>query len=103
MLLTEKLKLLRKEHSLLQRQVASAIGIDNAVYCKIENGERIAREEHIKALAVFYGIDFDYLRKVWVAGKIYDLLSHDEESDEILSIVSKSLTEYGIKSNNDGL
>lgn len=98
MLLKDKLKSLREEHSLLQRQVASAIGIDNAVYCKIENGERIAREEHIKALAVFYGIDFGYLRKLWLAGKVYDLLSQEEEPDEVLSIVSESLTEYGIKS-----
>lgn len=96
MLLKDKLKSLREEHDLLQRQVASAIGIDNAVYCKIENGERIAREEHIKALAVFYGIDFCYLRKLWLAGKVYDLLSQDEEPNEILDIVSESLVEYGI-------
>ena len=61
MLLKDKLKSLREDHDLLQRQVASAIGIDNAVYCKIENGERIARVEHVKALAVFYGIDFDFV------------------------------------------
>ncbi|WP_289198538.1 helix-turn-helix transcriptional regulator [Bacteroides acidifaciens] len=97
MLLKDKLKSLREEHDLLQRQVASAIGIDNAVYCKIENGERIARVEHVKALAVFYGIDFDYLKKLWLAGKVYDLLSQDEEPNEVLSIVSESLTEYGIK------
>lgn len=98
MLLKDKLKSLREEHNLLQRQVASAIGIDSAVYCKIENGERIAREDHVKALAVFYGIDFDYLKKLWLAGKVYDLLSQDDEPDEILSIVSESLTEYGTKS-----
>lgn len=98
MLLKDKLKSLREEHGLLQRQVAAAIGIDNAVYCKIENGERIAREEHVKALAVFYGIDFDYLKKLWLAGKVYDILSQDTQPDEILSIVAESITEYGSKS-----
>lgn len=98
MLFKDKLKSLREEHNLLQRQVASAIGIDNAVYCKIENGERIAREEHVRALAVFYGIDFEYLKRLWLAGKVYDLLSHDDEPTEILSMVSESFTEYGIKS-----
>lgn len=98
MLLKDKLKSLREEHNLRQRQVASAIGIDNAVYCKIENGERNAREEHVRSLAVFYGIDFDYMKKLWLAGKVYALLSQDNEPDEILSIVSESLTEYGSKS-----
>ena len=98
MLLKDKLKLLREEHNLLQRQVASAIGVDSAIYCKIENGDRIAREEHIKALAVFYGIDFNYLKKLWLAGKVYDLLSQDNDPDEILSIVSESLATYGSKS-----
>lgn len=97
MLLKDKLKSLREEHNLLQRQVASAIGIDSAVYCKIENGERVAREEHVKALAVFYGIDFDYLKKLWLAGKVYDILAQDDKPNEILSIVSESISEYGIK------
>ena len=97
MLLKDKLKSLREEHNLLQSQVASAIVIDTAVYCKIEHGSRIAREEHIKALAVFYGIDFNYLKKLWLAGKVYNLLSQDDEPNEILSIVSESLMEYGSK------
>ncbi len=98
MLFKEKLKSLREEHHLFQRQVASAIGMDNAVYCKIENGERIAREEHVRALALFYGLDFEYMKKLWVAGKVYDLLASDDDPEEILSIVSESLTEYGTKS-----
>ncbi|MBD5271770.1 MAG: helix-turn-helix transcriptional regulator [Bacteroides sp.] len=97
MLFKDKLKSLREEHSLLQRQVASAIGIDNAVYCKIENGERIAREEHVKALAMFYGVDFEYLKKLWIAGKVYDLLLQNDEPDKILSIVSENLTEYSTR------
>lgn len=97
MLFKDKLKSLREEHSLFQRQVASAIGIDNAVYCKIENGERIAREEHVKALAMFYGVDFEYLKKLWIAGKVYDLLLQNDEPDKILSIVSENLTEYSTR------
>lgn len=97
MLLKDKLKSLREEHNLLQRQVASAIGIDSAVYCKIENGERVAREEQVKAFAVFYGIDFEYLKKLWLAGKVYDILAQDEEPKEILSIVSENLEKYGLK------
>ena len=97
MLLKDKLKSLREEHNLLQRQVASAIGIDSAVDCKIENGERVAREEQVKAFAVFYGIDFEYLKKLWLAGKVYDILAQDEEPKEILSIVSENLEKYGLK------
>ena len=61
MLFQDKLKELRVSHNLLQRQVAAGIDIDTAIYCKNEKGDRQAREEQVRRLALFYGVPFGLL------------------------------------------
>ena len=68
--------------------------MDTAVYCKIEKGDRQAREEQVRQLALFYGISYEKLRCYWLAGKVYSLIEEEEDANGILHIVA----EYG-KSN----
>ena len=47
MLFTEKIKELRIQNQMPQRQIAAALEIDTATYCKIEKGERKAKKEQV--------------------------------------------------------
>lgn len=51
MLFANKLKELREEKQLLQRQLASALEIDTPMYSRIERGERKAKREQVILLA----------------------------------------------------
>lgn len=93
MLFQDKLKELRESHNLLQRQVAAGMNMDNAVYCKIEKGDRQAREEQVRQLALFYGIPYEELRCYWLAGKIYSLVEEEEDANRILYMVAKEMEE----------
>ncbi|MFR0762645.1 MAG: helix-turn-helix domain-containing protein [Alistipes communis] len=95
MLFQDKLKELRESRKLLQRQVAAGIDVDNAVYCKIEKGDRQAREEQVRQLALFYGISYEELRCYWLAGKVYSLIEEEEDANGILHIVAEEMEEYG--------
>lgn len=99
MLFHDKLKELRESHKLLQRQVAAGIDMDTAVYCKIEKGDRQAREEQVRMLALFYGIPYEELRRYWIAGKVYSLVGEEEDANDILHMVAEEMEEYG-KSKN---
>ena len=48
---SERIKELRIQNQMLQRQWAAALDIDTATYCKIEKGEREARREQILKVA----------------------------------------------------
>lgn len=99
-----KLKELRLKSGLLQRQIASAIGIDSAIYCKLEKGDRLASETQVRALADLYRIDYKEFRRLWVAEKLYDILEEENEAHEILNIVAESIVEYGkCNSNKEGI
>ena len=95
MLFQDKLKELRESHKLLQRQVAAGIDIDTAVYCKIENGDRQAREEQVRLLASFYGVPYEELRRYWLAGKVYSLVEEEKDANGILYMVAEEMEEYG--------
>jgi len=50
------LRELRQENGLALREVAAAVGMDQAHLSKAELGQRLPTEEQVKALAVFFKI-----------------------------------------------
>ena len=70
MLFAEKIRQLREEKQLLQRQVSATLEIDNALYCKIERGDRIAKRELVIVLAQLFETDSNVLLNLWLADKV---------------------------------
>ena len=56
-----RLRELRKERKLTQRQVADAISTSTPVYCRYEKGEREPSIDTIIRLSDFFGVTCDYL------------------------------------------
>ena len=56
-----RLKDLREDHELMQKQVAAALGIDQRVYSNYETGKREIPVHHPAALADLYHTSTDYL------------------------------------------
>lgn len=88
----DKIKQLREEQSLTQRQVAAELGIDVAMYNRFEKGERSMKRELVKNLAHIYGISEDELLTLWLARKVYDLLSEEDLAEEVISMVTEDIT-----------
>lgn len=57
----DKLKLLRKERGLTQKEVSTALSISRSVYSQYENNEREPSLKRIIALARFYMVSLDYV------------------------------------------
>ena len=80
MLLT-RIKQLREELNVQQRQMADAIGVDAPMYSRIERGIRPFRDEYIAPAAHMLKIDEDELRSLWTADKIINVTK--DESDGV--------------------
>ena len=93
-----KIKTLREEKQIPQRQLAAELEIDTATYCKIEKGDRRAKREHVNALADLLGVDSKELIRLWSADKVYDIISEEEEATQILNVVAESIVQYKPKS-----
>jgi len=70
MMFANKIKQLREERELLQRHVSAALDMDNAMYCKIERGERRAKREQVVKLAELLHIESKELLTLWLADQI---------------------------------
>ena len=90
----EKIRQLREEKQLLQRQISAALEMDNALYCKIERGDRIARREQVIKLAELLEIDKEELLKFWLADKVYDIVGEENNASDVLNIVAENIVEY---------
>ena len=56
-----RLKDLREDHDLAQKQVAVLLGIDQRVYSNYELGKRSLPLRHLVTLAEYYHVSTDYL------------------------------------------
>ena len=89
-----RIKTIREEKQIPQRQLASALEIDTATYCKIEKGDRRAKREQITVLANLLEVESKDLLRLWSADKVYDIIAEEEDATQILNVVAESIVEY---------
>ncbi|BDB57766.1 helix-turn-helix transcriptional regulator [Flavobacterium sp. 20NA77.7] len=89
-----RIKTLREEKQIPQRQLAAALEIDTATYCKIEKGDRRAKREQVTILSELLEVDSKELIRLWSADKVYDIIAEEEEATQILNVVAESIVEY---------
>jgi transcriptional regulator with XRE-family HTH domain len=89
-----RIKTLREDKQIPQRQLASVLEIDTATYCKIEKGDRRAKREQVIVLAELLEVDSKELIRLWSADKVYDIIAEEEEATQILNVVAETIVEY---------
>lgn len=92
MFLGKRIKELREEKELLQRQLAAELEIDTPMYSKIERGERKAKREQVSKMAKLFEADEKELLTLWLAGQINELVKgEDEIAKEAIKVVEQNL------------
>ena len=57
----QRIRDMREDHDLSQKEVASLLGIQQTVYSRYERGFQTIPLEHLIKLADFYNVSLDYL------------------------------------------
>jgi transcriptional regulator with XRE-family HTH domain len=91
MFLGKRIRELREEKGLLQRQLAAVLEVDTPMYSKIERGERRAKKDQVLKLAELFNTDKDELLTLWLAGQIYDLVKDEIHINEAFKMVENKL------------
>ena len=87
MLFADKIRQLREEKQLLQRQLASALEVDTPMYSKIERGDRSAKREQVLIIAKILSVNENELLILWLADKISDVIANETElADQALKV-----------------
>lgn len=91
---SERIKELRIQNQLPQRQLAAALDIDTATYCKIEKGERKAKREQVEIIAQMLNTDKKELITLWLADKVYAVVGDEANAHDILDVVNENIVRY---------
>jgi len=92
MLFANRIRELRESKQMLQRHISAALDIDNAMYCKIERGDRQAKREQIPFIAEILQVDSEELLALWLADQVTAVVVSDKEiSDKVLDIAKQNI------------
>jgi transcriptional regulator with XRE-family HTH domain len=78
MLFGNRIKQLREEKQMLQRQFAAALEIDTPMYSKIERDDWRAKREQVIVIAKLFKVDPKELLTLWFAEQIYEVVEDEK-------------------------
>lgn len=93
----DKIKKLREQNNLLQRQMSAALEIDTGLYSKIERDDRRAKREQVIKLAEILKTDENELLDLWLADQVYIVVKYEYNANKVLNMVQEKMVEYGRK------
>lgn len=91
MLFASKIRELRESKQMLQRHISAALDMDNAMYCKIEKGERRVRREQISMIADILQADPEELLTLWLADQVAEVVVDESVAFEALRVVEEKI------------
>lgn len=98
MLFGAKIRSLREEKKMLQRELAAALSVDTPMYSRIERGERPIKREQIKIIADILCADESELLKLWLADQVSALFNGEEDIiNDVLDIAKSGMGNMGKK------
>jgi transcriptional regulator with XRE-family HTH domain len=91
MLFASKIRELRESKQMLQRHISAALDMDNAMYCKIEKGERRAKREQISIIADILQADPEELLTLWLADQVAEVVTDESVALEALKVAEEKV------------
>ncbi|QZT37861.1 helix-turn-helix domain-containing protein [Halosquirtibacter xylanolyticus] len=87
----KRIKELRDEKKLLQRQLAAELEIDTPMYSKIERGERRPKREQVIKLAHLLGADQNEFIALWLASQVFQIIENESQAARAIELVTMNL------------
>lgn len=88
---SDYIKQRRELLGLVQKDIAEVLSVDVPMYSRYERGQRQLKEEHIPIIASKLNLDNSELRKMWIADKVYSVVSSEKDAAQILDIVAENI------------
>ena len=86
MLLPNKIRTLRENKKVPQRELAAALNIDVPLYSRIERGERPIKREQVVTIANTLKSDENELLKLWLADQVSAVLDGETEIANVIGL-----------------
>ena len=79
MLIGERIKELREQQGVMQRQLAAVLEIDTPMFSKIQRDDTRDKLTQVIQLAEYFKVDKNELLTLWLADKVLDAVEDEDE------------------------
>lgn len=89
MTLGQKIKQLREQAGLKQRELAYQLGIGEGFLSKVENDQKPLKREDLSKLNKLFKTPIEELESLWLAHKVYSILRDEETALSALKVAEE--------------
>ncbi len=87
----ERIKQIREQKKLLQREIAHQLSMDTPMLSKIERGERKAKKEQVSIFAKILSIKEKELLSLWLADQVYEVVKDEETALKAIQVAEEEI------------
>ena len=91
MTIGQKIRELREEAQMLQRELAYKLEVGDAYLSKIERNQKNLKKEHLKTISELFKYSYEELETLWLANKVYDLIKDEKKAIEVLKVAEQEI------------
>lgn len=97
MTLGQKIRALRENAGLKQRELAYQLGIGEGFLSKVENDQKPLKREDLAKLNGLFKIPIEELESLWLANKVYSIVRDEEAALSALKVAEEQLKHKNLK------
>jgi len=96
MTIGQKIRELRVNKGMLQRELAAALKIGEGFLSKVESDKKILKRDDLNKLSQIFSVSLEEFEALWLANKLYNLLENEQNAITALKL-AENLFSYGAK------
>lgn len=90
MTIGQKIKELRKNHGLLQKELALKLKIGEGYLSKVENNQKTLNKDHLVEISHLFNYPISDLEILWLGTKVYDLIKEENDALRALKVAEEN-------------
>jgi len=90
-MLGSKLRELREQTGLMQRQVSAHLEVDTGLVSKMENEQKPVSRDHLPQLAQLFNVSTEELEVLWLADRIERLAENERHYKQAITLLSSKI------------
>ena len=89
MTIGQRIRQLREESGMKQRELAAELDIGEGFLSKVENDQKLLKREDLKKLSKLFNVAQSDLETLWLANKVYDLIKDENQGLDALKVAEE--------------
>lgn len=89
MTIGQRIRQLREESGMKQRELAAKLDIGEGFLSKVENDQKLLKREDLKKLSKLFNVPHSELETLWLANKVYYLIKDENQGLDALKVAEE--------------